>query len=825
MKTKTYEDFDLSIEKAGDRYRARVLSSPDGTAPATEFEMPFSDLELENFILRFGQTRRIMRNTGVAGETANRSLREFGTRLYSAIFSRPISDRLHGSLGVVGQKEDTGLRIRLRLSDAPDLIDIPWEYLFDASSGRFLTLSVDTPLVRYLDLPGQVKPLAVQPPLRILVMLSSPAGYAGLNVEQEWQKLKDAVADLERRGVVVLERMEKPTLSELQRRLRKEDVHIFHFIGHGGFDEAAQDGMLILETEDSKAKPTSGKYLGTLLHDEKTIRLAVLNACEGGRTSSHDPFAGVGQSLVQQGIPAVVAMQFEISDQAAITLAHEFYAALADSYPVDAALAEARKAIFAQDNAVEWGTPVLYMRAQDGRIFDVATIEALSLQTEQADRAVDTASTPSHPSKPITGAQASRTASPGENLTHLAWHWLSGEWRRVRNTPVSLGVRIASWSALVALLGFFLPWFGFRWGDITGAGTAVRGDFVPEILFILLSPLLLLGLRLVSPGRGETRLGFPLLVLGIVPLIVLYDIRTPGAINLYGIVISAAAFLGILAGGIAELALPSGEASSTTLRFSLGHLVATIGAGLALLFPVLAIADTSSEDAVIGSVLLITSSALAWLWALMAQRRGQLTWIDSAGDVLAAATGLFGAVMISPFYIPFYGGSTPAVIIALVGGASMLIGGGINFILAGRQNATRAGKRGVPLGYRIAIIGQIITALLWVLATIVVMEGLFSAYKDALGFLPLIALAIPVFAVLTLALRSRRRENVTSTDSKGLLALGGLTAALSIAGGMAADITNGSYGAYALFFGVLGTVAGALTMWGGLLNRRAANPR
>ena len=129
--------------------------------------------------------------------------------------------------------------------------------------------------------------------------------------------------------------------------------------------------MLILQTDDGKARPTSGRNLGTILHDERSVQLAVLNACEGGRTSRQDPFAGVGQSLVQQGIPAVVAMQFEISDQAAITLAHEFYAALADSYPVDAALTEARKAIFAQDNILEWGTPVLYMRAQDGRIFDL----------------------------------------------------------------------------------------------------------------------------------------------------------------------------------------------------------------------------------------------------------------------------------------------------------------------------------------------------------------------------------------------------------------------------------------------------------------------
>ncbi len=164
--------------------------------------------------------------------------------------------------------------------------------------------------------------------------------------------------------------------------------------------------MLILQTDDGKARPTSGRNLGTILHDERSVQLAVLNACEGGRTSRQDPFAGVGQSLVQQGIPAVVAMQFEISDQAAITLAHEFYAALADSYPVDAALTEARKAIFAQDNILEWGTPVLYMRAQDGRIFDLTIPPAPIGAGAQPVSAVPPAAPP-----------GARTAPPGAQTT------------------------------------------------------------------------------------------------------------------------------------------------------------------------------------------------------------------------------------------------------------------------------------------------------------------------------------------------------------------------------------------------------------------------
>ena len=76
---------------------------------------------------------------------------------------------------------------------------------------------------------------------------------------------------------------------------------------------------------------------------------------------------------MQQGIPAVIAMQFEIADDVASRFAHEFYGALADGYPIDASLTEARKSIFAARHEVEWGTPVLYLRAPDGRIFDVET--------------------------------------------------------------------------------------------------------------------------------------------------------------------------------------------------------------------------------------------------------------------------------------------------------------------------------------------------------------------------------------------------------------------------------------------------------------------
>jgi hypothetical protein len=55
-----YDDFDLQIERAGAKYRVRLLNAPTGQATG-EFVLPFSDVELGNFLSRIGQVRRSMR--------------------------------------------------------------------------------------------------------------------------------------------------------------------------------------------------------------------------------------------------------------------------------------------------------------------------------------------------------------------------------------------------------------------------------------------------------------------------------------------------------------------------------------------------------------------------------------------------------------------------------------------------------------------------------------------------------------------------------------------------------------------------------------------
>jgi hypothetical protein len=356
----TYQNFDLLIEREQGSYRARV-NSPEGEA-AHNFSMPFSDQELSGFLERVSQP---WQSTRAIDSPELDAIKDFGGRLFSAVFDKSVDTCFRTSLATASR-----LRIRLRLKDVPELAYLPWEYLYDPLVANFLSLSSDTPIVRYMEMPRRIQALGVKPPLRVLVMISSPTDEPKLDVEVEWTKLTKSVEKLMKKGSVVLERLGKATLSALRQRLRQDDVHIFHFVGHGRFDEEVRDGILMMEEEDGKGYPVSGQLLGMHLHEHRPLRLAVLNACEGARTSLTNAFGGTAQSLVRQGIPAVLAMQFKITDQAAITFASEFYGSIADYYPVDAALAQARLAILGEDNHLEWATPALYMRSTDGRIFD-----------------------------------------------------------------------------------------------------------------------------------------------------------------------------------------------------------------------------------------------------------------------------------------------------------------------------------------------------------------------------------------------------------------------------------------------------------------------
>jgi CHAT domain len=368
MGTRSYENFDLLIEADGtSQYRARVTNCPVGDTAASMFSLPFSPTELENLLLKLDPGRSGMRR--IADPHTKASM-ELGSALFDAVFRNDVLVAWSRSKDAVRQ-DGRGLRLRLRMTGAPSLAAMPWELLYNRSSRMFYAQSDRTPVVRYLDVTNPPRPLTVQGPLRVLAIIASPHGLPQLDVEREWATICDAQADKQRAQLVSVDRLPAPTIGDLQKWLRHNEVHVLHFVGHGYFDSQLQDGMLMFTDPSGHPAPVSSAVLGTHVRDHDPLRLIVLNACQTARVDDTDPYSGMAQGLIQQEAAAVVAMQFPISDAAAIVFTREFYGAVADGEPLDQAMASARKALLAE-HAAEWATPVLFLRAADGRVFDRA---------------------------------------------------------------------------------------------------------------------------------------------------------------------------------------------------------------------------------------------------------------------------------------------------------------------------------------------------------------------------------------------------------------------------------------------------------------------
>ncbi|MFN8529836.1 MAG: CHAT domain-containing protein [Anaerolineae bacterium] len=358
-----YQNFAVELAALPDgRYRVSV-SSPVGDSFA-DVSSPYTDTEISDILAILGRER-----DGVTRTQMTDLARSVGDKLFNFLFraSADISNAYFASLTSMGSE---GLRIRLSVERAGALSHLPWELVRDPARD-YLTLSGATPVVRYTQQLSVRAPIPVSAPLRVLVMIASPADFPSLDVEGEWNRLQTATAPLQQRGLLQLERLDNTGLLGLQRKLRTGDYHVFHFIGHSDFDPATNQGVLVFENPDdpSKGQIISGAALARELGEESTIRLVLLNSCRSARRADSDPFAGIASGLVARGIPAVVAMQFEITDRAAQVFAEEFYRALADMLPIESAVSEGRRAIANTIQNTEWATPVLYMRSDSGVLF------------------------------------------------------------------------------------------------------------------------------------------------------------------------------------------------------------------------------------------------------------------------------------------------------------------------------------------------------------------------------------------------------------------------------------------------------------------------
>jgi Ca-activated chloride channel family protein len=355
-----------------DGYNVEIASAA-GARGHGRFVAP-SHLDVERFRHTMDPRNRKVRGRSRYLEAAT----QFGAGLFEALLGAASVREVYAVARRDASAAGRGLRVTLSLRAAPELASIPWEFLYD--SPRFLAQHVNSPIVRFVDLEDPPVPLRVDAPLRVLGMVSRPKDDAlvTLDVEAEQAALERRLRPLIDAGLVTLRWLPAATLRALQQEVdHGDDFHIFHYIGHGEHDADSGHSSLLVEHEDGRPQLVGGQQLGALLCDRGSLRLAVLNTCEAAQTAGQDPLAGVATSLMEYDVPAVVAMQFAITDSGALTFADEFYGALAAGYTVDAAVTQARRALAAESD-VEWGTPVLFMRVADGRLFDLQSIGPLA---------------------------------------------------------------------------------------------------------------------------------------------------------------------------------------------------------------------------------------------------------------------------------------------------------------------------------------------------------------------------------------------------------------------------------------------------------------
>lgn len=426
--------FELRIRPHTDStFQVHLLSSPAGDA--------VGDLELSQPADGAGKLSgaltdsalalsRNVRPQAVDGDRDERppSLETVGEALFEALFPHPVRRRWREC--VQKTTERTGHDLRLILKSDPtcretaDLHRLPWELLRDPETGAFLTLSKRSTVVRQLALDDAAILEAPKPAetLRILAVLSCPPGLDSLNLSEERQRIEEAV---ERRPEIGVTFLESPTFGELTAALREEAFHVLHFMGHGLFDPGSDRGFLFFTSPDGEPAPVPADRLAQVVGDDDSLRLVFLNACETGRTSERndEPFAAVAHALIRSGVPAVLAMQMPIPDRAAVELARVFYRHLALGEAVDEALAEARIAVYAADDAEgsgacgSWAVPTLFVRRPDLAIFT-----------------------------PFTPSQG---ASPSQS---------DGPRRRAIRRPASLALFVALAAALISLFFVPAPW-------------------------------------------------------------------------------------------------------------------------------------------------------------------------------------------------------------------------------------------------------------------------------------------------------------------------------------------------------------------------------
>ena len=348
-----YIDFDLHIGPNGHA----IANSPEGQKTA---DIP---IQVPNAI-------KLSMNLIEKRQTNASLLKQIGEELYKWLFPGAIHTHLHQT-EARARLEKAKIRLRLRI-EAESIATLPLEFLYRMEGGYFLAINPDTVLSRYLNVP--LPPERVrrrEGPLHMLAIVADPTDQTRLNPD-EWEGIiKEALAKPLADGLIILQTVKRATRGKIGDALLAHKPDIIQFVGHGIYQDGEGYLALVDDQTDRTWLVNDEQFANLYLGYGDYLGLISLATCESARSENPQGFLGISPKLVQRGVPAVLAMQYKVLIRTAKIFLEDFYTAIAARKPVDWATQSARKAVSQElgfDNR-EFATPVLYMRAQDGKVF------------------------------------------------------------------------------------------------------------------------------------------------------------------------------------------------------------------------------------------------------------------------------------------------------------------------------------------------------------------------------------------------------------------------------------------------------------------------
>jgi hypothetical protein len=277
-----------------------------------------------------------------------------------------------------GAAADRGRQLLIRLMAAPHTVAaFPWELMGDPDGGThtFLTRSPDVHIVRLARVrtyPVHQGP--VKPPLRMLLVLSSPLGSldgehgSGLTFDlyEEKRALLGELAPLLSRGLLEVDVEDRPSVENLRRCIARKErgYNVLHYIGHG------LPGRLLLEDPSGRALETYAAQFNSVLQSCPDLRLIFFAGCETAQTpdESSTPWPAamsLADMCVRDVCQVVIGMQAVLPFRTERLFCRFFYQAVSSGRTIADAMTVARAAVADDAHSgtglLDWAVPCVFV--------------------------------------------------------------------------------------------------------------------------------------------------------------------------------------------------------------------------------------------------------------------------------------------------------------------------------------------------------------------------------------------------------------------------------------------------------------------------------